>query len=827
MPPPGSLQDNYLLARILLTVAGGAGIWLPVLRRSFAAKAALTAALLFAVVTWTPPLLTLGVGAAAAVVAVGLLRRRSAALDRVLTRAVEGGGDAPVDLTPQPSRRSALLWCGAGFLVVCLSLVILETHQPYFFCQDDMLVGDAPELLQAFRGVWKGVWPEYDPYQFMGMPIASNGTGGLTYPPAYLAYAIARHVLHNEAAQIDVSAILHIVAGYFVLFWVARRMRIGPMLAAVGSLSAALSGGTLIMGRSWGMFIDALVWVPLLLYAVVRMTRGGVGWKWFLLTGGTVGLFFQMGFVQLWATTLLFMAIAAGLLCLTGQMPWRRLPWLGAAVLLGIAISVPVLYQQWLLTADMVSGERAEAGVLTGLFAMLLPYPFVRADHPLGWGGLNSQYMGGLYYFGTLFALLAAGALAALLTGRTSRRGWGANVWAILLAFTFLLALGYDAGIWHLMSALPVINIVNHYPFRMLPFVVLFAVLAGGMAAERVLRGTAHRGRWELAMTVPTIGLILCHVWFSRSAFYTYGFRPTPARLPAEVAALLRPGDEHPTTRIMAWGPARSSAPEFGLSMRLNLPALHRIPAFDGYSPVMDSKTTWVGASVLMDNNPVLASQIYGVRYHVVSPLIFHPVFSSETVSNRRLESSVPHDVGLRKLLDKNLNPRPATVVRRDDIAVLDVGPVNPLAFPLGHPEHPLTVTPNPAGVDVDLGGDTYTPGSANQVVVNFLWYPALTADVNGQPVPCSADEWGRTVVALPPAAAGPGGGPPTLHVRYKPDWSTGLMIGGVIATVALLAAVILTRLSAEQSAAGGGEGREEGKRRGTADLQKLRRQGG
>src|SRR5207245_2050883 len=111
--------------------------------------------------------------------------------------------------------------------------------------------------------------------------------------------------------------------------------------------------------------------------------------------------------------------------------------------------------------------------------------------------------------------------------------------WLALALFVLVLSLGTDAGLWKLMSALPILNIVNHYPFRLLPFLVLFCVLSGSAVAERLLRATPRRARWELALTTTTAALLLWHVHFARSSFYQYGFAPTQP-LPAAMADLLR-----------------------------------------------------------------------------------------------------------------------------------------------------------------------------------------------------------------------------------------------------------------------------------------------
>jgi hypothetical protein len=744
-------------------------------------KTALTAALAFAAIKWSLPVLALAAAAMIGVAVTRSLRRRSRPLNRFLSRAA---GELPEELGAG-SGIAAWIWFVGGLALLCAALAVLEIRQPYYFCQDDMLVGELPGLLFGLRSVWHGVFPEWNPYQFMGTPYASAGGGRLFYPPTYLAYAIARHVLGNEAAMVDVSGILHVVAGYFAVYWVLRRLGIGAALAAAGGLSVALSGSTLVMGRCWAMFIYGIVWTPLLMYSVARMARGPVGWVWVLLTGLMIGVLFQIGFVQLWVTVLLLMAATALLLWATGRIPLPRLPWLAGAVLLGTALAAPLMYQQWLLSRDMVPGPRDSTGIFVGLFAMLLPYPLAHARHPLDWGGIDSQYMGEMYYFGTLFALLLLLGLAAVLSGRRHRRGsqraWGANIWAALALGVFVLALGDDGGAWQVMSSLPILNIVNHYPFRLLPFFTLFAVLGGATVGERLLRGRkapGSRTRWELALALPTAGLLLWHVWFARSSFYQYGFRPTAA-LPADLAAILNAGAVHPQARLMGWAPQRSCLPEFRLSMKLNLPMADGLLAFDGYDPLLSAKPTWQRAALLMQHDPVAASKAYGVRWHVLSRLVRHPTFSVDSQAEHYLESSVLLDGGLKKLID---TPGALQVaLKRPELNLADAGPVDPLAFPVGHPEHALPVTIGPSGVDVD----TSTLPAGESVVVNWLWYPPMRADAGGRPIDCSADERGRIILTAPSSAS-------AVHVRYRPSWALGVEIGAALALVSILMTGIL-----------------------------------
>jgi hypothetical protein len=157
------------------------------------------------------------------------------------------------------------------------------------------------------------------------------------------------------------------------------------------------------------------------------------------------------------------------------------------------------------------------------------------------------------------------------------------------------------------------------------------------------------------------------------------------------------------------------------------------------------------------------------------------------------MESSVLLGEGLKKLID---TPGALKVVlKRPELNVADAGAVDPLAFPVGHPEHPIPVTIGPAGVDVDTSS---WPAGGN-VVVNWLWYPPMRADAGGMSLNCSADELGRIVVAVPSSGSEAVTAGRTIHVRYHPNWMMGVEIGAALAAASVLLCAVLQWLGLER----------------------------
>lgn len=181
---------------------------------------------------------------------------------------------------------SARLWFGAGLAFVAAAVLLLELINPFFFCQDDALVLELPAVLLAMRSLWQGVTATYNPFIFLGSPTPS--IGGF-YPPMPLAYAIARHLLGNESATFEVFAAMHVLAGYCLAFLFARRLGIGPPLAALASATFVLSGPVLVMARCWHSFSVLPFFIPLFALLADRLRRGPVDWLWPVAVGLALG----------------------------------------------------------------------------------------------------------------------------------------------------------------------------------------------------------------------------------------------------------------------------------------------------------------------------------------------------------------------------------------------------------------------------------------------------------------------------------------------------------------------------------------------------------
>lgn len=696
-----------------------------------------------------------------------VLRRTIPALDAFLAGIMR----RPSFGAKSGSSRAWVVW---GFLFLMLALTTLEVFQPCYFSQDDALATEMPGMLVGCRSVWKGQFPDFNPYTLMGTPLASVGGASLTYPPTYLAYFIARNLLRNEYLLMEVFAFLHLIAGFWLTWWLAKREGFGDFVSTLAALTFVLSGPVLIMGRSWHMTMGIVVWMPLLLLCVQSLRKGPVSWKWALATGASLGFYYQVGFSQVWAYALMFFGVAVLWLVATGDIPLRRLRWLIPAFLFGLALSLPLFMTQFAATRDMAHKGGYGNGVLVGMKSFFLPYP-VKSLHPNLWGSANFRYMGEFYYFGTLFMMLWIFAVLLILTRRPTRKLLSRSAWSACALLAFLLALGPDGGLWRLISILPLARQMNNHPFRVLPFFVLFAVLAGGGVMEGFLSVLKNRRRWECAIGVAALALLAWHVCFARSAFYSYGFKPYPP-LSSALTRLLGKDASPGHWRILPIAPPRSIEPNFADSLALSLPAVYGICSFDGYDPLTESRPAVRIARNRLGNYPARALRAYGVRWIVVHRTAVAPTFSSNPFE-RGLEG-IPRWGFLLKLLPAL---KAKKVLQLPDVEVWRLDGGDPSAFPMGSRREALEVKTTGTGLEVFLPKGL----ESENIVVNFLWYPGTRAWADGERVPCGRDFWDRIVVKVPRDAK-------RVEVYLGGKWGPGLKEGGLTLLLALLVTVWL-----------------------------------
>lgn len=695
-------------------------------------------------------------------------------MDRVLAPAT--ASSAPAELVPTVHRPQDSRWPIAGVLILAVAIGILEYRQPYFFTQDDILVGELPGMLETCRDAWAGHFPEYSSGG-LGGPIASTGPCSATYPPLYVAYAVAHHVLGNDYATEEVYAALHLFFGLIATFALCRAVGIRPAVATAGALSFELSGSILIMGRSWHNFVCTALWLPLLWLCLVFFLRGRVGLKWASATAVVLGAYYHAAFPQVVILALLPCVGGVVVHLLIGRLPVRRLLWLMPVMLIGAGLCWPLFLQQWLLAGDIRSDVYGHS-IAEGLKSMLLPYP-VESPHPENWMRESSHFMGQFYYFGSVFAVLALACLTLVASGRWNRDMVARHIWALLL-FGFL-AFTLGPGTFYYYLLVQRVNVANlmHYPWRGLPEVVLLAVLSGGLLLEGFFRlgQLCHTRRkiWETVAAMTTVALLLYHVALPLPAFYVYGFKPYPP-LPTGYDRYLFDARGRPTARVMPWCYWRSADPIYGTSLAHGLSSVAGVPTMRVEDPILLRSPIYAGLETQTRKYPAEVMRAYAVRWHVFNRAAPPPEAANQTDFWQVHCSEVMQALRLQPRLDG------------PDQTLAEAPDVRPMAYLLDDHTVAVELFSSPSGLSFTLPAQA----KSHVLVVAYLAWPnfryvaraAGGGETELDPLP---DRFGRVRLQIPAGTA-------AVTITYEAHWFLGMQAGVALVGLGLCAGYLLRK---------------------------------
>ena len=731
-----------------------------------ARRAILAATAAFGVVQVATGLLPLPIAVALIVlgpiIALGLQRDRFA---HVIQTALDDSTTRRLD--PPSHRLTAPL---LGFLFLAASLVFLEWRQPYYFTEDDNFTM-GPVAIATARGLLTtGEWPTWNPYQYMGQPTTVQSMYGLTYPFTYLAFA-AVHWVGKDAAYVELFVLLHVLAGYWAMYWAARTLRVRPWLAAAASLSFILSGSALMLSRVYATMAPLLVWTPLLIVAAETLKPR---WKWAVLTAIVIGVFCHSGNGQMWFYAVMFFGVALLLF-----MTRRTVPWIVVAALFSLAISLLLIVPQMWFMRSVHDDAATAFGIGSAWIAMLLPTPLTSFSHPQGYFISNEQmtpyyFAGGVLTLCTIVALIVLPTLA--LHGRrlaTAGRIVRQNAWLLCAGIALWMAFGRDALLWKAMAKVPVIDRFAG-PWKMVIFFHLFSAIAAAVIVERLLSKFGTR-RGEAVLLVAMLALTTYGVWTTRGAFTNYGDRPYP-ELPADMAALLK-ADPQPSTagRVMSVVSPYFQEAGYVESLARNFASYYGLSNAMGYDRFVHATLQNRRQLVRWERDYLAGSRAYGVRWLILhrsalawyrwrEPYVWHPLL--DRFYTRMIDQVAPHAV-LR--------------LRRKDLVMWEIPDPDPLAF-VAADRRALPLALSQTGVTVDVRS------ARGAVVVNYLNRPGLHARVDGAVVGHAEDRWGRIVVQLPAHAR-------TLEVRYSPPWGTAAVASVVTLLAGIAAALVAKKL--------------------------------
>lgn len=679
------------------------------------------------------------------------------------------GIDADVSLShPQAGARSRA-WLLTGFAVVLASAGYLQWREPYYFTQDDNYCQALPVMLQGCRSMFSGVFPEWNPYQFAGMPVASLGIYMLTYPLTYLSYLVARYCLSNEYCFLELLAVSHILIAFVGTYWAARKWGVSAPLAVACGVAFALSGYLLITGRSWVNMLTTIAWLPFFAGFLGKLVSGPVTRAWPVGFGLVAGMMYHAGFVQIWLYAVLVLMMAVAVLVLGGRLFLTRTLWFIPAGLISLAIAMPLFYVQWHVASGIGRVSTPWGIPALSLLAMLLPETLLPKQLVT-----DNKFVAepGLYYFGSVFFASAGLVLLSLVCLKRSRKLLAANVWIVCAIPVLLLAAGDKGGLWRALSHVPGFD-KFHNAERFLPLAVLCVTLGGAAALQRGMTGGMAKPRWlEAGAAASVVLLMLYHVSQVPPSYGRANSKPYLA-LPQALRSMFCPEDPAALRRVatlMPMDPVPRSVyglDTYSFGMEQNFASVYGIPALNGYDPLVWrhsfcrrflEKRLGAHGSVWRDWPAAIAAEApshgdvcraYGVNFLLLCESMASPF--------------IPYYPELR------------SAQRIPPLLIMPVSDVCPLAFPEATPSSSFPVHFTGRGTSVDVAG--FTEGGT--FIVNILAWPDFKCFADGRQIPFTPDDWGRIRVAVP-------SGTKRLEARYSPPWATGFCLAAVCAFLAL-----------------------------------------
>lgn len=659
-----------------------------------------------------------------------------------------------------------ILWPLAGCIAVLTALLLLEKAYPYYFTQDDNLAQNLPCILQGCRSLFAGVFPTWNPHQFLGSPSTTVGWYALTYPFTYFSYGFARIILGNENATIEVFAFTHLLLGYFALYWCIRRERVRPSVSMLASSCCILSGFALIFSRSWFQFSPPLLWTPLMVMCVQELIRGKYGWKWIAAFGAIIGISFHAGHIQMWAYSVLLIDIAIVLLVIVEAVPLRSLVACLAAHFVGLAIACPLLIPQLLATHN-VNRFPDSASIVDGLKGLFIPDSVSASLAP---SGFNGTHLGEMYYSGTLFMLVSALLLLSLLATRWRKQTARENIWFLCTLSAFLFALGDSALVWPLLTHLPGFDRFR-MPFKFLGYVTLFSVIGGAVAIERLMRKRRLFANLEIPLVIVVMGVLAYHCTLCDAAFSKYGFSPYP-RPDRNITARLVPKDDLHYPKVVPIGGADFSIFKRG-GFRSGDPQF--IDSFMNQWPTLEGAYSADGNDQLVSESPAVRQMVYNIQRSPGRSLFEYGI-------NYILQYDTPGEGRPRVYIEL---PGANLVYQSNTVFLTELPAARPMSFPEASPEVALPVK-------FDGGGATVMTSAVPQggwIVLNMLWRNEIQCRINGSRLPSGPDAWGRIRMQIPP-------GVPQVRVAFRPPWGLGWMGGALSFICALGLGWLSSRLS-------------------------------
>ncbi|MCA9935260.1 MAG: hypothetical protein KC415_15100, partial [Anaerolineales bacterium] len=354
--------------------------------------------------------------------------------------------------------------------------------------------------------VRRGEWPLWNPYVLGGYPATYNTQAALFYPLSVFYYLLP------AVTAVDFTIITQLLLGGLFMFAFLRQLRLRRLAAWVGA-TLFLFNGMMVVWLEWQVVHAAVIWLPLQLYFIERLTQqvtaadkraayrsavwGGVAfaipwlgghWNWALYGSMTAVLY---GLWRLWTV--------------------RRKAWRPAALSALIGMTLPMIqvlpafnYLRQGHRQPIPFADSLHLGLLNRFVTILLPDFFGNPVHYDWWGKTN--YNETAVYLGVLPLTLA---LLGVVWWRQQQAASFFTSWG---ALGLLWALG--TPVYGLLYVLPVFD--GLWPSRAATVFLFCASVLAAMAVDRLLQPASRLPRKALWALLPWALLPLVYGWVYR-----------------------------------------------------------------------------------------------------------------------------------------------------------------------------------------------------------------------------------------------------------------------------------------------------------------------
>lgn len=313
----------------------------------------------------------------------------------------------------------------------------------------------------------RGILPLWNPWIFSGTPFVGN-------PQMWPLYPVSALLRFLPAPQfLTGSCVLHVfLAGIFTFFWLARgRARLQFWPATLGALGYML-GGYLVAKAQYPNMLQALAYVPLILWCVERLVmKPGITAS--VLLGLALGLQLLAAHAQVTLYTI-YLGIIYGVFVLATSDKRQIVPTLGSS-LFGGAVALALSCGQWLPTVEAQRLANRQALPLLDVNRLHLSAVEIgNFIQPWRFGSpLRGDYVGPsafwetACYAGSVTVVLALLFLATRLRRNSAHRA-EAVFWFAVAVGSIWLALGSQAGLFRVAYAVVPGFRLFHDPARLL-----------------------------------------------------------------------------------------------------------------------------------------------------------------------------------------------------------------------------------------------------------------------------------------------------------------------------------------------------------------------